>query len=230
MATAQDSIDEVRRIIHDEVTSNYRWTDAELLDYLNAGLRQTVALIPEANTIEAIGDTLTSRVARQSLPTGGIKFIKVARNYADDGITPQGVLRYVEKDALDTYEPDWEFVSIKVDGADYFDHFCHDPREPKIFFLYPAPAADNKRFAVIFSSNPTELTLVADTIPVADEYLNALILYCVYRALTKESRAALPDALRQELWSNYLTALGLKVEAEEKISPETLRNRPPEGA
>lgn len=227
MAVAQDSIDEIRRVIHDELAP-FRWDDDELLDYLNAGLRQTVQLVPEANTVETIADTLTSRVAKQSLPAGGIKFIKIARNYADDGVTPEGVLRYVEKDSLDTFEPDWEFVSTKIDGSDYFDHFCHDPREPKVYFLYPAPATDNKRYAVIYSAIPNSLVAVGTTIPLADEYLNALILYGIYRALTKESRETLPDAYRQELWQNYLSALGLKRNAEDAVSPDN--NRPPEAA
>ena len=96
MATAQDIFDETRRIIHDEEIGNYRWADAELIDYLNAGTRQIVVLLPEANSIESIEDTGLSRVARQVLPAGGIKFIRAGRNYADDGTTPQGTVRYVE--------------------------------------------------------------------------------------------------------------------------------------
>lgn len=227
MATAQNHIDEVRAIIHDE-NPTYRWSDVELIRYLNAGIRQTITLVPEANTIETVFDTLTSRTARQSLPTGGIKFIKASRNYADDGTTPQGVVRYSEKDSLDTYDPDWEYdTTIKADGANYFEHFCHDSREPAVFYLYPPPAADNKRVGIIHSAVPTAITLVGNDIPLADEYLNALVQYTVYRAMTKEARETIPDALRQELWQNYLTALGLKKEAEKAASPSS--NRAPEG-
>ncbi len=226
MVTAQDIIDEVRRVIHDE-NPTFRWSDIELLDYINAGIRQTVSLVPEAYTVETVGDTGTSRVARQVLPAGGIKFLKVSRNYADNGTDPQGVVRYVEKDALDSYDPDWEYVSIKADGANYFEHFCHDKREKNVFFLYPAPAADNKRFGLVYSAIPTEVTAVGVNIPLNDEYRNGVVHYTIYRALTKESRETLPDAYRQELWQNYLTALGLQREAEDSASPE--QNRPPEG-
>lgn len=226
MADVQSAITEVRRIIHDE-SATFRWSDLELIDYVNAGNRQTVSLIPEANTIETIETTLTSRIARQSLPAGGIKFLKVARNYDDDGTTPQGVVRFAEKDALDTYEPDWEFVSIKADGPNYFEHFCHDDREPTVYFLYPAPVADAKRTAVVYSAIPTLMVLVADTLPLDDKYTNALIMYVVYRALTKESRETLPGAFRQELWQNYLVALGLQKQAEGDASPTA--NPAPDG-
>ena len=225
MATVQDIFDEAREIIHDTNAASYRWADAELIDYLNAGLRQTVVLVPEANTIETVEDTGTSRIARQALPAGGIKFIRASRNYADDGTTPQGTIRYVEKDTLDTFDPDWEYNTAAVDGENFFLHFCHDKREPTYFYLYPPPVADNKRVAVVYSANPTAVTVVGDTVPLPDEYINALVEYVIYRALTKESRQTLPTAFRQELWQNYLLALGLQRQARDNIGPG--ENRPP---
>lgn len=226
MSTAQDVINEVRRTIHDE-NAPFRWSDSELLSYVNAGERQTVIFLPDANTVETIVDTLTSRVARQSLPAGGIKFIKIARNYADDGTTPQGNVRYVEKDALDTFEPTWEYVSAKADGDNYFEHYCHDSREPGIYYVYPAPAADNKQIAVVYSAVPVALPDVTQDLVLDDEFFNGTVQYTIYRALTKESRDTLPGAFRQELWQNYLTALGLHKEAEDEVSPAN--NRAPEG-
>jgi hypothetical protein len=228
MATVQELFNEVRRIIHDEDAANYRWSDAELIEYLNAGTRQIAGLVPEANTVETIEDTGTSRVARQALPAGGIKFIRVARNYADDGTTPQGTVRYCEKDVLDSYDPDWEYdTTVKADGANYFEHFCHDSREPKVYYVYPVPAADNKKLAVVYSTTPTAVTLVADTFPLDDEYINGAIMYLVYRALTKESRSTMPDAYRKELWQNFMVALGLQRQASDSVGTEDVR--PPDG-
>ncbi len=225
MATVQTLIDEVREIIHDTVAS-FRWADDELIDYCNAGIRQTVVLVPESNATESV-ETITNDIARQAIPTGGIKFIKVARNYADDGTTPEGVVRYVEKDALDTFDPDWEYdTTIKTDGANFFEHFMHDPREPKTYYLYPPQAAASKKVAVVYSFRPTAHTLVGDTFALDDEYLNPVILYMVYRALSKESRDTMPVQFRQELWNNYLGALGFHRKAMEAIGPES--NIPPE--
>jgi hypothetical protein len=226
MATVQTLITEVRRTIHDSVAT-FRWTDVELIDYCNAAIRQTVAFLPEANTVQTIHDTGAVLASRQVLPSGGIKFIKAARNYADDGTTPQGVIRYAEKDALDTYTPGWEFdATAKADGANFFEHFCHDPREPKAFYLYPAPAVINKKLAISYSAVPTAHTAVGDTFALADEYINAAVQYITYRALTKESRHTLPTEYRQELWDNYLKALGLFRRSSAQVSPES--NAPPE--
>jgi len=226
MATVQVLITEVRRVIHDE-SATFRWSDAELIDYCNAGIRQTVTLVPEANSTETIHDTGSTLISRQALPSGGIKFLKASRNYADDGTTPQGVIRYAEKDALDTYAPGWEYDSAaKADGANFFDHYCHDPNEPKIFYLYPAPAAVNKMLAIVYSAVPTAHTAVGNTFGLDDEYINATVQYMTYRALTKEGRHTMPSAYQQGLWQNYLVALGLgrkmllEVSPEAKVPPE----------
>ncbi len=218
MATGQDLITEVRRIIHDE-SAAFRWADVELIDYINAGQRAIVVLVPEANLVETVIDLTTSRIARQSLPSGGIKFIKATQNYANDGTTPQGTIRYAEKDALDTYEPTWEFVSAKADTANYFEHFCHDKREPKVFYLYPAPATDGKRLGILYSANPTELTVVGSTVALSDEYTESLIAYVTYRALTKESRESMPDEFQQGLFKQFLATLGIKRAVEASVSP-----------
>jgi len=222
MATVQELITEVRRVIHDE-SATFRWSDAEEIDYCNAGIRQTIVLVPEANSVQTIHDTGASLVSRQVLPSGGIQFIKAARNYADDGTTPQGVIRHAEKDALDTYAPDWEYDSAaKADGANFFEHYCHDPKERKVFYLYPAPAAINKKLAIVYSMVPTAHTAVGNTFSLDDEYINAVVQYMTYRSLTKEGRHTMPTAYRQELWQNYLLALGLGNQAAKDASPEAV--------
>lgn len=227
MATAQDVIDEVRRIIHDE-TAPYRWEDAELIDYINAATRQIVTILPDANTVETI-ETIAAQSARQELPAGGIKFIKAARNYNDGGSQAEGPIRYVEKDALDTYDPDWEYdTTIKSAAtANFFEHYCHDSREPDVYYLYPPPSTGTKRAAIVYSAIPTTLTAVGDPIPLDDEYLNGVVLYTVYRSLTKEARDTLPTAFRQELWNNFLQGIGLQNRAEGGVSPEV--HAPPTG-
>jgi hypothetical protein len=223
-------LSEVRRIIHDEDATLYRWSDDELIDYVNAAQRQTVQLIPESYTLDTVV-TINNFIARQSLPAGGIKFLRVGRNYADNGTTPQGPVRYVEKDALDSFNPQWEYDgTLKTDGANYFENYCHDPREPTAYYLYPPQAAaTSKKISIVYSAVPGQVSVSEpdDLLILNDEYFNALVQYVIYRALTKESRETLPDAYRQELWQNYLTALGLQKQATKEAGPG--ENRPPEG-
>lgn len=220
--TVQKVIDQVRYTIHDETAGSYRWTDAELLAYVNAASRQIVTLVPEANLVTTI-ITITNTIAKQALPTGGIKFVKVLNNVSPaDGTTIQGPVRPAEKDALDSYDPNWEYdTAIKtVSGsADFFDHYCHDPRDKKAFYVYP-PGSTTVYANVQYSAIPTEMFTVDDTIPLGDEYIEAYYTYVTYRALTKESRDSMPGAYRQELFNNFMATLGQKMQADARVSPE----------
>jgi hypothetical protein len=228
MATVQSVIDEVRYTIHDEDSGNYRWTDAELIDYVNAASRQIVSLVPEANLTTSI-ITINNSIAKQAIPTGGVKFVKVLNNVSEsDGTTIEGAVRQVEKDVLDSYDPGWEFdTSVKVVAAssDLFDHYCHDPRDKKAFYVYPA-VSGTAYANVQYSAIPAAVNAVGNSISLDDEYLEAYYTYVTYRALTKEGRHTMPGEYRQELWTNFLQALGLKLQADARVSPDN--NMPPE--
>lgn len=227
-ATVQNVLDEVRYTIHDEDSGNYRWTDAELIDYVNAASRQIVTFVPEANLTTSI-ITINNSIAKQALPTGGIKFVKVLNNVSEaDGTTIEGAVRVVEKDALDSFDPGWEHdttVKVVASSSNLFDHYCHDPRDKKAFYLYPA-VSGTAYANVQYSAIPTAMTVVGDTIPLDDEYLEAYYTYITYRALTKEGRHTMPNEYRQELWDNFLQALGIKIQADDRVSPD--QNAPPE--
>jgi len=227
MATVQNVIDQVRYTLHDE-NATYRWSDAELIAYVVAAGRQIVSIVPEANLTATI-ITITNTIAKQAIPSGGIKFVKVLNNISEaDGTTVEGAVRQVEKDALDSYDPDWEYdttIKTLAGSADFFDHYCHDPRDKKAFYVYP-PASAQAEALVQYSAVPTAVTVVGDSIPLDDEYLEAYYAYVTYRALTKESRDTLPAAYRQELWNNFLTALGQKLQGDARVSPE--QNAAPE--
>lgn len=225
MATAQTVIDEVRYVIHDE-NPTYRWSDAELLKYVNASIRQIIQLVPEANITSGTVN-ITNSLARQTLPSGGVALIRVGRNASTDGTTYEGRITRVERDVLDSWDPDWEYdTTIKADAANFFVHWTHDEKEPKVYHLYPPNSGSTRYVELVYSAFPTALTLVSDTYPLTDEYVNAAVQYVIYRALTKESRDTLPQAMRQELWENFLNALGL----ERSARLEAMTARPPEGS
>ena len=230
-ATVQNVIDEVRLAIQDTDGANYRWADAELIKYVNAASRQIVALVPEANIVETIA-TISNNIARQSLPAGGIKFLKAGRNVSVvNGTTQEGPIRYVEKDVLDGFDPNWEYdttIKTLAGSTDFFEHYTHDKRSPKVYFLYP-PASASAYAEIQYSAIPTAMTIVGDTIPLGDEYLEAYYTYMTFRALTKEARESMPSEYRTGLWNNFLQALGLKVQADDRVSPEG-QNVPPEAS
>lgn len=233
MTTGQNIADEVRTQLNDGDASNLRWSDAEILSYINAGQRQIVMLVPEANI--ASETVALADAVRQTLPSGGIKFISLEND--NDNDNPGPAVRIVEQDALSSAFPEWEYAGHQSTHMNYptfedehteffFEHFFHDPREPKAYYLFPPTDGETPDVLLKYSKLPTALGTLAGTFALGDEYLNAEIEYVTYRCLMKDGRYSASTARRQELWNNFLRALGLKVEAEAKADPAT--NRPPE--
>jgi len=234
LTTGQEIADEVRGQLNDGDTLNLRWTDAEMLRFVNAGQRQIVQLVPEANVVQEVVVIAAGSGSRQTLPTDGVKFIDVW-NYDDTANETGAPIRAVERDALDSFMPEWSYESEIAArwnwpsneaefSESYFEAHIHDPRDPKTYHLFP-PADTVTPFSVhlTFSKLPTALASLASTFDLGDEYVNAAVEYVAFRALMKDGRYGNNSQRRQELWNNFRQALGLKIEAEQRVDPNSAR-------
>jgi hypothetical protein len=233
VATGQNIADEVRDDLNDGDASNLRWADAELLRYINASARRIVALVPEANMVEEAVEISNGDV-RQVLPSGGVKFFR-AWNYNDELSIRGPAITPVELDALTSAFPEWSYVeaypnylnfhSVEEEHGDFlFEHSAHDPRDPKVYYLFPA-SESSFYIELSYSKIPSALGTLAGTFPLGDEYLDAAVAYVKYRALAKDGRYGTGPQTRTELYNDFLRALGMKVEADRRVDPGT--NRPP---
>ncbi len=243
MSTGQNIVDEVRAQINDEDTLNLRWSDAEMLRYVNAGQRQIVHFVPESNIIVTSGSVSAGDDSRRTLPAGGIKFVKC---FAEDSINEMpvgaGVMREVELDAMNTLFPEWSYTQVEQprvptvpdiigSGNLRFEHYMHDPREPKVFYIWPPPPPSGSvgGLSVVYVDLPSDLASLASTFALDDQYQNAMIIYVTYRALRKDGRHGGGRTLRTTLWNDFRTALGMEIEATARVSPENQLSAPPTG-
>lgn len=226
MTTAAELIGLTRHQLNDMDSDCYRWSDEELLDYLNAGAKEIVTLVPEANVVEELY-SITDAQPLQTIPTGGIKFIKATSNEGTAGKT--GGIRFCEKDVLDTFDPDWYYVHPGTPDAErLFEHYMHDPRDPTRFYLYPVPTALDEVW-IEYSKTPTLMDVKSDTYPLRTQYEKAATEYIFFRAMTKEGRySQASEGQRKRLWDNFLDALGISRKTAREVSPEI--NRPPDSS
>ena len=87
MSTVADVITRIRAQLSDSGAAPRRWSEAELIDYINDGLRKSVTLKPEANVIEYLHRP-PNEAALQKLPADAVKFIKVVGNSPHQGYDP----------------------------------------------------------------------------------------------------------------------------------------------
>ncbi len=221
--TAGNIIDKVEIIIQD--LTNIRWTESELLGWLNDGQREIVKLKPETS-ITSLDSYTLSVGTKQSLPDGtgddpaGIVLIDVPRNVAST--SAKGVIRLVPRRVLDEQIGGWH----ADDGSVDIKHFCYDPRDPKHFYVYP-PALATAEVELIYSSAPTDCASSASTISVDDVYANDLLNFVVYRAYLKDADYTANDTRATTQYNAFLKGLSLKEKAESASEPS--RGMPPAG-
>ena len=125
-----------------------RWTERELVDWLNEAQRVVVKYLPYANArVDSIKLQPGTRQSIASLEPGRIKpgdgvtpatsivgsaVQSVICNMGADGITPGRAIRLVDKDLLDVAEPMWHRSTGK-----FVTQYVYDPRQPQMFYVTP---------------------------------------------------------------------------------------------
>ncbi len=218
--TAQSIIRRVVETIQDN--TSIRWPIAELVRYLNDGQREIILYRPDAmvtkeNVTLALG-------TRQSLPAAGSKLIDITRNVS----ASKRAIRIINREILDAQTPVWHGLAGVVEIL----HYMYDPRDPKVFYVYP-PALTTSIVEVIFSSLPTDIaepadgalyTAVTGNISVPDIYGNLIQNYIQYRVWNKDSEYAGNAARSQTEYGVFTNALGAEIKATVMVAPQSQGN------
>lgn len=185
----------VRRVLQDD--SGVRWSDPELLDWLNDGQREVVMLAPQAGSTTA---TMTlSAGSRQTIPADGMQFLRLTRNIGGRSI------RETQKALLDSQVPTW----YDAEGEDVI-HYVADPLEPRSFHVYPQ---GEKPVEIVYVKTPEESD-VAGPLNIPAIYANALVDYILYRAYSKDAEETANRELAMMHYSRFNEGLGLRGQAE----------------
>jgi hypothetical protein len=220
--TAQSIIRRAVETLQD--TTSVRWPVNELVRYLNDGQREVVLYRPDSmvtnSTITCVAGT------KQSLPANGAKLIEVIRNAA--ATSDKKAVRMINREILDAQTSGWHNITGSVNIL----HFMYDPRDPKVFYVYP-PATTLAQLDIVYSAYPTDITEPADgalytavsgNISLPDIYGNVLLDYILYRAYTKDSAYAGNAARAQAHYAAFANALGIEIRATVSVAPNPVDN------
>ena len=83
---AQHILSRVRNILQDN--TGVRWTDGEMFDYLSDAQREIANLRPDATAVHSNVQLATG--TEQSIPTDGLRLIKVVRNMSGTAANATG--------------------------------------------------------------------------------------------------------------------------------------------
>jgi hypothetical protein len=206
--TAGNIISRAKTLLQD--TAGVRWTEQELLDWLNDGQRQVVFLKPEAKvTTSSIS---LAAGTKQSLPATALVLIDIVRN-APGGV-PGAAVRRHDRKVLDDMLPAWHSSPSSATVS----YFTYDPRTPKIFYVYP-PAAAGAVVEASYSAPPTDCATTASVIDLDDVFMGALVDYILYRAHSKDSDYAANGGPATTAYEQFINALGLREQVETAAQP-----------
>ncbi len=204
-AKAQDLIVKTNILLQD--VDNIRWSQAELLGWLNEAQLATINLIPSAYSQHR--DFSLEPGTRQLLPDDSIRLLDVIRNV--DGKYDTAV-RVVDRTDLDTQVPGWHtHKPHKI-----VQHYVYDTASLEYFYVYPPQPVDaNYRGTVeiLIGVIPPVMNTVSEYIALRDYYIPALVNYMVYRAYAKDSDSSPNNDLKVQYYNQFMASLGQQTEA-----------------
>jgi hypothetical protein len=193
--------------------TNVRWTRAELLKWLNDGMRQIVLMQPNAtNTVASIK---LDAGTRQNIPANGWLLLNVVRNMGTTGDVPGRAIRIISRELLNAFNPDWHTDT----AAAVTKNFIYDLADQTHFFVYP-PSTGTGYVEINYSMQPVDLTSESQAIPIFDVYQGALVDYMLYRACSKDAEYAPGLQLAQGYAATFIAAIQGKETSEVKSTPE----------
>lgn len=195
-----------------------RWTQSELLNYLNDAQRQVVLFRPDAKAVNA--SFSCAATAKQTLPAEGLRLINVLRNTGGRAVTK------VDRSILDVQLPNWYETAVSADGV---KHYVYDALDPKNFYVFPKPAAAHQ-IDIVYAMAPVDIVIsnfTTDTqvIGIDDIYANALMDYMMYRSYQKDSEFA--NLNRAAVYYQaFTTSLGIKSQADGGLLESMVSQQP----
>lgn len=163
--------------------TNVRWPETELLDYIADAQNAIILHRPDANAVNATMPLVAG--SRQTLPTGGIRFLRATRNMGN-GSTPGRAIRECSRVALDNENPNWHYDSASA----VIQHYIFDNVDPRHFYVYPPALSSAVNIEVIYSALPDPVTGPSSVLTLPDQYINAIYDWVLYRAYSKDASYA----------------------------------------
>lgn len=212
----------ILRDVMDELSdeANLRWTLPELMRYLNDGVRRTAILRPDAYSA-VVSHPLVAG-ARQSIPADADRMIDIVRNTAGK----QRAVRLATRELLDAHNPGWHAMRTSTE----IQHFMFDPREPRVFYVYP-PAAAGASLEVVVTSIPDDAAIPAAGSSLADipatlvaapyVFIGALTHYVLHRAWAKNTEDTTSVQRAAAHLALFHSALGMDGEAAVSAGPNS---------
>lgn len=173
--TPQSIINVARSIYNDADSIYYRLSDADLLQYVNDGLKEASNIAPQF--FQSSGDfTCTAGQTEQSLTFAGAQgIVDVMRIKDGKAILPMDMV------AMSEFNPNW--ASDTAGEAQNWTRYAGDKLR---FYIYPKAPVEMQVLEVLYVRNPLVYALTDTIDEVPESVAPALADYVIYRAESRD--------------------------------------------
>lgn len=216
ITTVGEIIRRVKLILQEITEKGTRWTNEELLGWLNESYQAIVAIKPDASSVNKVVDCVLG--SRQEIPTDGHRLLDVVRNTAA-GSNGYSVMK-TSRDALDATRRGWHGEAPSV----MIEQFVFDDHDPRHFYVYP-PAMATAKLEIIYSAVPqphaaAQATAAStEVIRLGDSFAPAIVDYILARAYSKDAEHAANLQRAQMHSGSFVSMLGAEAQAGIAFSP-----------
>ncbi|QNK66085.1 DUF6682 family protein [Variovorax sp. PAMC26660] len=183
-----------------------RWSDPDLLGWLNSAQLQIVAVRPDAKATKV--DHPLALGVEQVIPANGTKLLDVIRNTSGRAVT------LISRDQLSSYDPDWYTSAPSATTK----HYTFDESDPKSFEVFP-PAAAGAKVRLLYAAIPTDCADVDSAIDLDAIYEGPLIDFVCYRAWAQDSDNPGDAGNAANAISTFMQALTGKTQSDQATRP-----------
>lgn len=234
----KDVLYRVSAQLHDISPQFTRWTQRELVLWLNDGQKAIAKYMPSScarvDSVKLTPGTKQSieRIAAANIIPGdgstpsdvyGHYLQTVVRNMGLNGLQPGNSIRVVDREVLDANNPAWHTVT-----SGSVSQYTFDPRYPKIFYVSPGVPTGGLWVEISYLANPVEVSSAGSygmdgndltKISVDDKYVDDLVNYILARAYMKDAEFAANGSLAQAHANLFTASINAQVAALTGVNP-----------
>lgn len=235
----RDVLYRVSAQLHDISPQFTRWTQRELVSWLNDGQKAIAKYMPSScarvdvvklspGTKQSIERILAANIipgdgSVASNVYGGY-LQAIIRNMGASGATPGRAVRLVDREVMDVNNPNWH-----SETAVAVSQYMFDPRMPKVFYVYPGvPINSNVWVEVSYLADPVEISptgsygmdgVSSTLISIDDKYVDDLVNYILARAYMKDAEFSANGGLAQAHAQLFTASINSQAAALSGVNP-----------
>ena len=212
--TPQTVIDDVRVLINDTESGSYRYSDADLVKFVNESLKRTAHLRPDLfATIDTMACTVSTTV--QTAPSDSLRFMEVIQVVSGDAPYES------DRKTMDQHAPGWR-ASAEGPCTTWMRH----PRNPNTFFIYPPCPAAGQSLSVDYCKIPADYTISQTIAELHDSY-KSIIIDCVIFLTQSIDDEHIASGRAKLFFDSFIQSLGVSAKSRELIDNEEAGVAPP---